>query len=86
MMDHDQFDAVVLAVVERLGADVAGLAICEEVERDLLSSGDIKHQLARAAVFASLGRLEGRGLIKSWIGGEDEGPSKRHYEVIGGGE
>src|SRR5690348_1214988 len=79
-----QFEQLVLTAVLSLGADAYGVTIHSKVE-----------ELARpkavslGAVYATLDRLEDKGLIASWLSDpmpERGGRSKRHYRLTETGE
>lgn len=76
------FEEPVLLTVLRLGEKAYGASIRQEVER---ASG---RSVSIGAVYATLDRLERKGLISSWQG---EGTSergnrpKRHFKIEGAG-
>ena len=56
-----EFEQLVLLAIVRLGDDVYGVPIVDEIER---RTG---RTVARAAVYVTLRRLEQKGLISSWM-------------------
>lgn len=78
------FEQVVLAAILRCGVNAYGVTIHEAVEQ--LSGGK---RVALGAVYATLDRLEDKGLISSWLSDptpERGGRSKRHYRLAADGE
>jgi DNA-binding PadR family transcriptional regulator len=74
-----QFEQIVMAAVLRCGRDAYGVTIHEAVER--LSA---PKSVALGAVYATLDRLEDKGLVSSWLSDptpERGGRSKRHYQL-----
>src|SRR5262245_20372100 len=74
-----QFEQVVLTAVLTLGDNAYGVTIHEKVEE--LSA---PRRVALGAVYATLDRLEDKGLIGSWLSdpvAERGGRSRRHYEL-----
>ena len=72
------FELMVLLAVLRLGDDAYGVPIAREIEE----TG--KRPVVRAVVYASLDRLQGRGLVRSTMGeptAERGGRAKRYYRV-----
>ncbi|HMN45653.1 MAG TPA: helix-turn-helix transcriptional regulator [Povalibacter sp.] len=79
-----QFEQVVMTAVLRLKDDAYGVTIHEVVEK--LSN---PKAVALGAVYATLDRLEDKGLISSWLADptpERGGRSKRHYRLERDGE
>ena len=79
-----QFEQVVLTAILALGEDAYGVTIHAKVE-DLSSPRNI----ARGAVYATLDRMEDKGLIASWMSEptpERGGRSRRHYRLEKPGE
>src|SRR5262245_1863741 len=77
------FEQVVLTAILRCGNDAYGVTIHEAAE-ELSGSRSI----ALGAVYATLDRLEDKGLISSWYSDptpERGGRSKRHYKLEQGG-
>ena len=77
-----EFEQIVLLALVRLGEDAYGVSvrreIAERTERDV-STG---------AVYATLDRLEAKGLVRSAVGEptpERGGRAKRHFEITGEG-
>lgn len=74
-----QFEQIVMAAVLRCGRDAYGVTIHEAVEE--LSA---PKSVALGAVYATLDRLEDKGLVSSWLSDptpERGGRSKRHYQL-----
>lgn len=77
-----EFEYLLLSAAARLGADAYGAAIrlaIEEATRRRCSLG---------ALYTTLGRLEAKGLIETWMGdatAERGGRSKRMVRVTGKG-
>src|SRR6187551_2570888 len=74
-----QFEHVVLAAVLALGDSAYGVTIHTKVE-ELVSPRTV----ALGAVYATLDRLEDKGLVTSWLSDptpERGGRSKRHYRL-----
>ena len=79
-----QFEHVVLAAVLALGDGAYGVTIHTKVE-EFISPRTV----ALGAVYATLDRLEDKGLLKSWLSDptpERGGRSKRHYRLESSGE
>ena len=79
-----EFEVVVLMAVLHLGEDAYGVTIHARVEA--LSQ---PKKVALGAVYATLDRLEDKGLIASWLSGptpERGGRSKRHFKLESDGE
>jgi PadR family transcriptional regulator, regulatory protein PadR len=79
-----QFEQVVMTAILRCGDDAYGVTIHEAVEK--LSA---PKSVALGAVYATLDRLEDKGLICSWLSDptpERGGRSKRHYRLESDGE
>jgi len=79
-----QFEHVVLAAVLALGDDAYGVTIHARVE-ELIEPRTV----SLGAVYATLDRLEDKGLLKSWLSDptpERGGRSKRHYRLQPAGE
>lgn len=74
-----QFEQLVMTAVLRCGHDAYGVTIHEAVEK--LSA---QKSVALGAVYATLDRLEDKGLVSSWLSDpipERGGRSKRHYRL-----
>jgi DNA-binding PadR family transcriptional regulator len=74
-----QFEQIVMTAVLRCGRDAYGVTIHEAVEQ--LSA---PKSVALGAVYATLDRLEDKGLVSSWLSDptpERGGRSKRHYQL-----
>ena len=79
-----QFEQVVLTAILALGEDAYGVTIHAKVEG--LSR---PRKIARGAVYATLDRMEDKGLIASWMSEptpERGGRSRRHYRLEKPGE
>ena len=79
-----QFEQIVMTAVLRCGRDAYGVTIHEAVEK--LSA---PKSVALGAVYATLDRLEDKGLVSSWLADptpERGGRSKRHYQLEQGGK
>ena len=79
-----QFEQVVLTAILALGDNAYGVTIHAKVE-DLSRP----RKIARGAVYATLDRMEDKGLIASWLSAptpERGGRSRRHYRLEKPGE
>src|ERR1700749_4305710 len=79
-----QFEQVVLTAILALGDNAYGVTIHAKVEE--LSK---PRKVARGAVYATLDRMEDKGLITSWLSDptpERGGRSRRHYRLEKSGE
>src|SRR6201986_4953727 len=79
-----QFEQVVLTAILALGDNAYGVTIHAKVEE--LSK---PRKVARGAVYATLDRMEDKGLIASWLSDptpERGGRSRRHYRLEKSGE
>lgn len=79
-----QFEQVVLTAILALGENAYGVTIHAKVEE--LSK---PRKIARGAVYATLDRMEDKGLIASWMSAptpERGGRSRRHYRLEKPGE
>ena len=79
-----QFEQIVLTAILALGDNGYGVTIHAKVEE--LSK---PRKVARGAVYATLDRMEDKGLIASWLSDptpERGGRSRRHYRVEKPGE
>ncbi len=77
-----EFEQIVLLAIVRIGDGVYGVPIVEEIER---RTG---RQVAPAAVFITLRRLEHKGLVSSWLGDptrERGGKARRHVKITRAG-
>ena len=76
------FEQMVLTAVLVLGDRAYGVTIREEV-------GSLAGKpIALGSVYATLDRLEEKGLVESWLSDptpERGGRSKRHYQLLGAG-
>lgn len=72
------FEQMVLLAILHLSGEVYGVPIVEEIER---RTG---REVARAAVYVTLRRLEDKGLVASWLGEptpERRGKPRRYVRV-----
>jgi PadR family transcriptional regulator PadR len=79
-----QFEQLVLTAILTLGDNAYGVTVHAKVE-DLSKP----RKVARGAVYATLDRMEDKGLIASWLSEptpERGGRSRRHYRVEKSGE
>jgi PadR family transcriptional regulator PadR len=79
-----QFEQTVLAAILSLRDNAYGVTVHARVEE--LSR---PKKIARGAVYATLDRLEDKGLVSSWLSDptpERGGRSRRHYRVEKSGE
>ena len=79
-----QFEQIVLTAVLALGANAYGVTIHAKVEE--LSK---PRKITRGAVYATLDRMENKGLITSWLSEpmpERGGRSRRHYRLEKSGQ
>jgi len=79
-----QFEQVVLTAILALDNDAYGVTIHAKVEE--LSK---PRKVARGAVYATLDRMEDKGLVSSWLSDpmpERGGRSRRHYRLEKSGE
>jgi PadR family transcriptional regulator PadR len=77
-----ELEQVVLLALLRVGADAYGVPILAEIERQTGRS------LTLATVHKTLGRLEEKGVVTSWIGEptpQRGGRRKRHYAATPAG-
>lgn len=76
------FELMVMLALLRLGDDAYGVPISREIEQQ---SG---REVALGSVYATLERLEGRGLVSSHLGkptAERGGKAKRYFHVTSNG-
>lgn len=72
------FELMVMLALMRLGDDAYGVPISQEIEQQ---SG---REVALGSVYATLERLEGRGLVSSYMGKptrERGGKAKRYFRI-----
>jgi len=77
-----EFEQLVLLALLRLGRDAYGATIREEIEARGGRATSI------SAVYTTLERLEGKGLVRSRVGAPTPhrgGKRKRHYELLAPG-
>lgn len=73
-----EFEQLVLLAVLRVGEGAYGVPVRDEIE------AGTGRGVARGAVYATLDRLENKGLLRSWMGdpiGERGGKARRYYAV-----
>ena len=76
------FQQIVMLAVLRLDDDAYGARIQEELEETA------DRRVTISTVYVTLDRLEGRGLVRSWLGASTPvrgGKSRRFYEVTPAG-
>lgn len=73
-----EFEQMVLLAILRLGDEVYGVPVTEEIER---RTG---RDVSSAAVYVTLRRLEKKGLVRSWIGDpiHERGGKPRRYVAV----
>ena len=74
---------IVLLAVVRLGADAYGMTVRREIE------ARIGRNLSIGAVYATLDRLESKGLVSSSVGAPTAargGRAKRHFRIEAAGQ
>jgi DNA-binding PadR family transcriptional regulator len=77
-----EFEQLVLLAIVHLREDAYGIPIVDEIER---RTG---RQVARAAVYVTLRRLEEKGFLTSWIGDatpERGGKGRRYVKIEAAG-
>lgn len=77
-----EFEQVVLLAVVRLGKDAYGVPIRAEIE------GRAGRRVTVGALYATLDRMEAKGLVHSWFADptpQRGGRSKRYFEVTPAG-
>jgi DNA-binding PadR family transcriptional regulator len=73
-----EFEQLVLLAVLQLGDGAYGVPVRREIEKR------VGRKVSRGAVYTTLDRLEGKGLLSSWLGEptpERSGKAKRFYRV-----
>jgi DNA-binding PadR family transcriptional regulator len=73
-----EFEILVLTALVRLGPDAYGVSVRDEIEKRTGRSVSV------GALYATLGRLEEKGLVSSRLGAatpERGGRAKKHYQV-----
>lgn len=73
-----EFEQVVLLAVARLGDDGYGVTIRREIEERA------EREVSVGAVYATLSRLEDKGMLSSWEGDPEArrgGRARRHYRL-----
>jgi len=76
-----EFEELVLLAILKLGANAYGAAIHEALE-------DTGRSVTIGALYTTLSRLEGKGLISSWMGQptiERGGRAKKYFKVLATG-
>lgn len=74
-----QLEQLVLLALLRLGDDAYGMSIRQEIEETGQRPASI------AAVYAALDRLQGQGMVRSWLSRptpERGGRAKKHFSVL----
>ena len=73
-----EFEQLVLLAIVHLRNDAYGIPIVDEIERRT------EREVSRAAVYVTLRRLEGKGLVSSWLGEStaERGGKPRRYVSI----
>lgn len=75
-----EFEELVLLAILSQGDNAYGVTIREALEEATNRS------ITVGSLYTTLSRLEGKGLVRSWVGeptSERGGRAKRHYEVKG---
>jgi PadR family transcriptional regulator PadR len=76
------FEQLVLLAIIRIGDEVYGVPIVQEIERRTF------RHVAPAAVYVTLRRLEAKGLVISWLGDptpERGGKARRYVKITRAG-
>ncbi|MDX6501717.1 MAG: PadR family transcriptional regulator, regulatory protein PadR [Blastocatellia bacterium] len=77
-----EFEELVLLAILKLGNEAYGAAIHEALE-------DAGRRVSIGALYTTLSRIEGKGLISSWTGeptAERGGRAKRYFKIRSSGE
>jgi len=77
-----EFEHVVLLALLRVGSDAYGVSVRREIEHRT------NREVSLGSIYATLDRLEAKGLVKSRVGestAERGGRSKRHFQVTARG-
>lgn len=77
-----QFELMLLLALMRLGDDAYGVTIAQELEQQT------DREVVIASVYATLERLQNRGLVSSSLGDatpERGGRAKRYFRITGAG-
>jgi DNA-binding PadR family transcriptional regulator len=77
-----EFEHLILLALLRLGADAYGVGIRQEIE------DRTGRPVTTGAVYVTLDRLEGKGLVESWTGeatAERGGKAKRYFRATPAG-
>lgn len=77
-----EFEQLALLAVMRLGAEAHGAGVQAELEETAGREASI------SAIYITLTRLEGKGMVRSWMGEPSEvrgGKARRHFEVTPAG-
>jgi DNA-binding PadR family transcriptional regulator len=77
-----EFEELVLLAILKLGEEAYGAAIHEVLE-------DVGRRVSIGALYTTLSRIEGKGLVSSWIGeptSERGGRAKKYFKVRSSGE
>ena len=78
-----EFETLVLIALARQGADAYGVSICADI------ADRTGRDVSLGAVYKTLERLEGKGLVSSRIGAptaERGGRRKKHFKIAAAGE
>lgn len=78
----NEIEQLILLALVRLGDDAYGVTVREEIEERAGRAVSI------AAVYAALDRLEGRGMVETWLSDptpERGGRAKKHFRITAGG-
>ena len=76
------FEEIVLLALVGLGDEAYGITIRDRVEQLARTAASI------GAIYATLDRLEEKGMVRSWLGEatpERGGRAKRHFKIEGAG-
>ncbi len=77
-----EFEQLVLLAILHLEDDAYAVPVRRLIEQN------VGRRVARGAVYTTLDRLEGKGLVRSWVGDptpEPSGKAKRYYAVTRAG-
>jgi DNA-binding PadR family transcriptional regulator len=77
-----EFEHIVLLALMRLGDDAYGITVRDEIEKRTGREASV------GAIYATLDRLEGKGLVRSRVGEPTAargGRAKRHFRITGRG-
>ena len=77
-----EFEHIVLLALMRLGDDAYGVTVHQEIEQRT------EREVSIGAIYATLDRMEGKGLVKSRVGQPTPargGRAKRHFKITSRG-